>query len=75
MVKRNPANIPFFRKVHTGLGRRFEGPYSVIAKIGNSAYKPQLPEWFKLNPVFHDGKRNICFMEWKYGSDIAINMD
>lgn len=37
-----------------GLMRRYEGPFTIIKKIGSVAYKLELPEVYsKLHPVFH----------------------
>ncbi|XP_071939392.1 uncharacterized protein [Coffea arabica] len=42
------------REVHKSLMRRYKGPFTVLKKIGNMAYKVELPEALsQLHPVFH----------------------
>lgn len=42
------------RGLHKGLMRRYEGPFTVIKKVGSVAYKLELPEAYsKLHSVFH----------------------
>jgi len=38
---------------HRGLIRRYEGPFSIIKKVGAQAYKVELPPKIKYHPVFH----------------------
>ena len=35
------------------LSPKYVGPYQVVAKIGNTAFKLKLPEDLKIHPVFH----------------------
>ena len=39
--------------LHHGLMRRYEGPFSVIKRVGKVAYKLQLSSTIKVHPVFH----------------------
>jgi hypothetical protein len=42
------------RGTHKGLMRRYEGPFTVLKKVGTVAYKVELPEGLaQLHPVFH----------------------
>ncbi|PKI61780.1 hypothetical protein CRG98_017830 [Punica granatum] len=46
-------NILRHKNVHKGLTRRYEGPFQVLQRVGNVAYKVELPKKLKLHPVFH----------------------
>ncbi|KAA0050296.1 reverse transcriptase [Cucumis melo var. makuwa] len=41
------------RKVHKGLVRRYEGPFSIIERVGKAAYKVELPQKLKIHNIFH----------------------
>ncbi|KAK2367199.1 hypothetical protein QL285_080510 [Trifolium repens] len=45
-------NSVVLRKNHK-LGMRYFGPFEIIARIGNVAYKLKLPDHAKIHPVFH----------------------
>ena len=53
LVKLQPAQLRFFRKVHKGLVRKYEGPFPIIERVGNVTYLVQLPVWLKIHPVLH----------------------
>lgn len=40
-------------KLHKGLVRKFEGPFSVVKRIGKVAYRVALPPSMGIHPVFH----------------------
>ncbi|XP_072074402.1 uncharacterized protein [Arachis hypogaea] len=42
-----------FHKVYKGLIRKYEGPFEIIRRIGEVAYKVQLPPSMKIHSVFH----------------------
>ncbi|MCI28907.1 hypothetical protein A2U01_0050110, partial [Trifolium medium] len=35
------------------LGMRYFGPFEIIARVGNVAYKLKLPDYAKIHPIFH----------------------
>ena len=41
------------RRYHKGLVQRYDGPFCVLQRIGNVAYRLQLPERMKIHPTFH----------------------
>lgn len=53
LVKILPSPYKYARSVHKGLVQRYEGPFSIITRVGNASYKLELPSWFKLHSVFH----------------------
>ena len=42
-----------FRHCPTKLQRRYVGPFKIIKKISNTAYRLQLPDGWTMHPVFH----------------------
>ena len=41
------------KQFQRGLIPKYDGPFEVVKRIGNVAYKMKLPERFKLHPTFH----------------------
>ena len=41
------------KKFQRGLIPKYDGPFEIVKRIGNVAYKLKLPEWLKLHPTFH----------------------
>lgn len=53
MVKLTAAQYRALRKVHKGLLRRYEGPFSIQKRVSKMAYRLELPSRIKVYPVFH----------------------
>ncbi|KAK2994750.1 hypothetical protein RJ640_031023 [Escallonia rubra] len=55
MVKLLPQDRKFLRGRDSRLLQKYEGPLTIVKKIGKMAYKVDPPNWLnsKLNPVFH----------------------
>ena len=43
----------WFKRCPTKLQRRYVGPFRIVKKIGDVAYKLELPEGWRMHPVFH----------------------
>ncbi|GKE16523.1 putative retrotransposon gag domain, nucleotide-binding alpha-beta plait domain protein [Tanacetum coccineum] len=64
MVKLLPQQFKSLRKVHKGLIRRYEGPFSAIGRVGKVSYRVQLPPKLKIHPVFH-----VSFLKPYHGDE------
>lgn len=53
MVKFQPQQFKALRKVHKGLPRKYEGLFTVVKRVGEGAYKLQLPVNLKIHHVFY----------------------
>ncbi|KAK2998243.1 hypothetical protein RJ639_023922 [Escallonia herrerae] len=55
MVKLLPQDRKFLRGRDSRLLQKYEGPLTIVKKIGNIAYKVDPPHWWscQLHPVFH----------------------
>lgn len=41
------------KTVHRGLIQKYDGPFEIVKKVGNVAYRLQLPDRLKVHPTFH----------------------
>ncbi|KAK2976416.1 hypothetical protein RJ640_007454 [Escallonia rubra] len=55
MVKLLPQDRKFLRGRDSRLLQKYEGPLTIVKKIGKMAYKVTLPQWWRcqFHPVFH----------------------
>lgn len=53
MVKIITQRLKATRPLHQGLVRRYEGPFTILKKVGKAAYKVELPPQLKIHLVFH----------------------
>ncbi|KAK3003758.1 hypothetical protein RJ639_018387 [Escallonia herrerae] len=55
MVKLLPQDCKFLRRRDSRLLQKYEGPLTIVKKIGKMAYKVDPPHWWsrQLHPVFH----------------------
>ncbi|KAJ4719075.1 Transposon Ty3 gag-pol polyprotein [Melia azedarach] len=52
-VKLLPQQFKSLQKVHKGLVRHYEGPFSIMKKVGKVSYRVLLLPKLKIHPVFH----------------------
>ena len=53
LIKLRPEQLRFRGDKDIRLVRKYEGPVSVISKVGLTSYKVELPAWMKIHPVLH----------------------
>ena len=53
LAKLFPDRTAIFRGHHRGLIRKYDGPFTIIKRVGNLAYRLDLPANFQVHPVFH----------------------
>lgn len=53
MVKFQPYQFKYLRKVYKGMVRKYEGPFPIIKRVGEAAYQVQLSSKLKVHPIFH----------------------
>ena len=52
------------------LSPRYSGPFRVLKRVGNVAYKLELPENSKVHPIFHVS----CLCKWLHDGDNVVDM-
>ncbi|XP_016206029.1 uncharacterized protein LOC107646352 [Arachis ipaensis] len=60
MIKLLPQQFKVFRKVHKGLIRKYEGPFEIIGRDGEVAYKRRLCEWETTTALTSKHRREIA---------------
>ncbi|XP_073151819.1 uncharacterized protein [Henckelia pumila] len=53
LIKLLPHQFKAFRGVPKGLIRKYEGPFTIIARVGKVSYRLDLPNTLKIHSVFH----------------------
>ena len=53
LLKLQTSQLKVLRNVNKGLMRKYEGPFPIIERVGNVAYRLELPPSLKIHPVFH----------------------
>jgi ribosomal protein L21E len=53
LLKLDPHQFKPPKGQSSSLSRRYDGPFRIVAKVGKSAYKLELPAHLRVHPVFH----------------------
>ncbi|KAI3446858.1 hypothetical protein Pfo_003523 [Paulownia fortunei] len=53
LVKLLPQQFNALREMHKCLVRRYEGSFSIVAKVGKVSYRVDIPSSLKIHPIFH----------------------
>jgi hypothetical protein len=62
------------RRINQKLAARFYGPFQIIDKVGEVAYKLQLPEQSKIHPVFHVSLLKKAVGQYQEESELPDNL-
>ena len=72
LVLLNTRHIKFKQTPHK-LQRRYIGPFQILQKISKAAYKLELPENWKMHPVFHVSLLKLWrHSEWSSTTDAPV---
>lgn len=62
------------QRIHQILAPRFFGPYKIVHKVGEVAYKLQLPENSRVHPVFHVSQLKKAIGNYQVAHELPLDL-